>query len=69
MGIEQLLDLVRKLPPEEKNLVRAELDGHSNSTESPQDILELLRSGPVMTDEQYQAWKENRKMFDQWRNL
>ena len=66
---EQLIDLINQLPPDDINKLKAEIDRILNKVSSTADDEweSLLLNGPVMDDEQYRVFEENRQKFDQWR--
>lgn len=70
---EQMLEIVRQLPVDDisrlLNNTRQILEEKKQETpqSSPEDFQRLLLSAPVMSDEQYQTFLENRKLFNKWR--
>ena len=69
IGYKQLIDLINQLPPDDINKLKAEIDKILNKVSSTADDEweSLLLNGPVMDDEQYRVFEENRQKFDQWR--
>ena len=69
IGYEQLINLINQLPPDDINKLKTEIDRILNKVNLTADDEweSLLLNGPVMDDEQYQAFEENRKSFNQWR--
>ncbi len=69
IGYKQLIDLINQLPPDDINKLKAEIDRILNKVSSTADDEweSLLLNGPVMDDEQYRVFEENRQKFDQWR--
>lgn len=68
---EQLIDVIRKLPANQLAKMKADLDLTLAKTKvdiDKTDFRKFLLSGPVMSDDQYSAYKENRKAFNQWRS-
>ncbi|MEI6143718.1 MAG: hypothetical protein WCP85_30850 [Mariniphaga sp.] len=68
---EQLIDIIRNLPPNQRAKIKAdlELSVPVNDVETKKtEFQEFLLKGPVMSDEQYAAFIENRKAFNQWRS-
>jgi len=64
---EQLIDIIRHLPPKQLAKIKADLrlSVHVNEAETKKtDFQEFLLRGPVMSDEQYAAFKENRKALN-----
>ena len=64
---EQLIDIIRHLPPNQQAKIKAdlELSADVNCADTKKtDFQEFLLKGPVMSDEQYSAFKENRKAFN-----
>ena len=69
IGYEQLLDIINQLPAEEVSKLKLEIEkivGDKDLKEQT-DLKTFITNGPVMTDEQFGAFEENRKSFDQWR--
>jgi hypothetical protein len=66
IGYEQLIDLINQLPPNDINKLKAEINRILNGISSTADDEweSLLLNGPVMDDEQYRAFEENRKRFN-----
>jgi hypothetical protein len=66
IGYEQLTDLINQLPPNDINKLKAEINRILNGISSTADDEweSLLLNGPVMDDEQYRAFEENRKRFN-----
>jgi len=68
---EQLIDIIRHLPPNQRAKIKAdlELSVPVNDVETKKtEFQKFLLRGPVMSDEQYSAFKENRKALNQWRS-
>jgi hypothetical protein len=69
LNIDQLIQVLKKLPIEQKKRIKAEL----NDLETKKNLIEksefqkFLLKGPVMTDTEYKQFKENRKKMNQWR--
>ena len=70
IGYEQLLRLVKQLPAAKIVQLKSELSESLIENKSKSDNTEFqnfLLQGPVMTDNQYEQFLENRKWFNQWR--
>lgn len=69
IGYEQLIAIIHQLPIDEVNKLKVEIERitHERKVEAPDDLASLLDSGPVMSDEKYQEFEENRQNFSQWR--
>ena len=70
LSYEQLIKLILQLPKSKLVQLRKILDGQTNETTKPliqTDFQKLLLSGPVMNENQYQRFEENRKRFNEWR--
>lgn len=68
---EQLINIIRHLPANQLAKIKTDLENivAVDKDESGKiDFQEFLLKGPVMTDVQYSAFKENRKSFNQWRS-
>jgi hypothetical protein len=67
---EQLINIIRHLPANQLAKIKSDLEHPVavNNTETEKtNFREFLLKGPVMTDDQYSDFKENRKAFNQWR--
>lgn len=68
---EQLIDLIKHLPVNQLARIKSDLDltlAKSKVDIDKSDFQEFLLNGPIMTDDQYSAFKKNRKAFNQWRS-
>jgi hypothetical protein len=68
---EQLIDVIRSLPVNQLAKLKSDLDSTLALTKvdiDKTDFQKFLLNGPVMSDDQYSAFKENRKAFNQWRS-
>jgi hypothetical protein len=70
VNIEQLIERLKLLPASQLAGIMAELEksievktGKGNT-----DFQDFLLKGPVMSDDQYDVFIENRKNMNQWRN-
>lgn len=69
LGVNQLISLIKQLPPEQKLLIRKELErevAQKKATTKKKDLMELLLSGPVMTKEEKTNFKNLNNEFDKW---
>lgn len=69
IGYPQLLQLLRQLPPAQLAQLIADVQAQTHPTTSPekQRLQTLLLNGPVMTDDQFAEYQENRKWMNEWR--
>jgi hypothetical protein len=69
IGYEQLIAIINQLPIDEVNKLKAEIERISSerNVETVDDLESLIADGPVMSDEKYNEFEENRKNFSQWR--
>ncbi len=58
---QQLLDIVKSLPPAQKAKLRQELDEEKPANKNQDDFIDYLLNGPVYSDEEIQVIEENRK--------
>jgi hypothetical protein len=63
---DQLLQIIRKLPLKQKNLLKKELDNES-TVKTHSNLEQLLLSGPIATDEEIDRIENNRNALNQWR--
>lgn len=63
---EQLIAIISQLPTDEVSKLKTEIERIlSEGNSGADDSLErLIVDGPVMSDERYQAFKENRERFN-----
>jgi len=69
LNIEQLIQILKNLPADQKRRIKAELldtETRKNQIEKS-EFQNFLLKGPIMSDSQYQQFKENRKRMNQWR--
>lgn len=69
LNIDQLIQVLKKLPAHQKNRIEAELnDARTEKIQiEKSEFQKFLLKGPVMSDSQYNQFKENRKKMNQWR--
>jgi hypothetical protein len=68
---EQLIDIIRHLPASQIEKLKSDLENTvaiDKVENGKTDFQNFILKGPVMTDEQYSTFKENRKAFNQWRS-
>lgn len=69
MGYTEILELVKQLPPNEIEKLKLELSHLlSNNVKDADDeeFEQMILNGPVMSDEQYEAYLEGRKHLNTW---
>ncbi|ANI88918.1 hypothetical protein A9P82_06185 [Arachidicoccus ginsenosidimutans] len=69
---EQIVELVKQLPESKIVQLKSFLEKKNSSknkasAQKKNDLQTLLLNGPTMSDEQYETFLQNRKMFNQWR--
>lgn len=69
IGYKQLVTIISQLPKEEVNRLKTEIDRISKERdmEVMDDFESFILSGPVMSGEMYDEFKENRNKINQWR--
>jgi hypothetical protein len=67
IGFEELLSAIKQLPDSQLAILKQELAKKRETPIKNSKLKALLLNGPVMTDEQYKAFKETRKQLNQWR--
>lgn len=69
IGIEQLLELIRQLPPKQKARVKAALDGSNLSvTNKGQTLEQLLLNGPTFGEAEIAKVSAAREAIRKWRS-
>ncbi len=64
IGYQEILDLVKQLPLNQQIQLKTELPVAPQANKP--DIKTLLLNGPIMDDEQYEEFLENRQHFNDW---
>ena len=65
---DQLVQLVKTLPEEQQELLKAEMDKHVGIAKRKKSKLEkLLLAGPIATKRQLNTIAQNRKEINKWR--
>jgi hypothetical protein len=69
MEFKHLLEVIRHLPEDKIVQLKAELSIPSSPavSKSNKNFQELLLKGPIMDDDQYNAYKQTRNHFNKWR--
>jgi hypothetical protein len=70
LGYQQIVNIVKQLPANQIEKLKTEFTLNYIREKAQAEISEFqqfLLSGPVMSDEQFQNFKENRKHFTKWR--
>lgn len=66
LGHKQLLELIKQLPATQLTKLKSELDSpiiEEKTIKDHSSLQKLIVNGPLMTDEQFNIFKENRKNF------
>jgi len=68
-NIDQLIQVIKKLPAHQKDRIKAELNDKAIRKRQlgKSEFQKFLLKGPVMSDAEYNQFKENRKKMNQWR--
>lgn len=64
---QQLLEIVRSLPPAQKAKLRRELTEEEILPKDKEDFIAYLLKGPVFSKEEIEIIEENRKNIAEWR--
>ncbi|MFI5162926.1 MAG: hypothetical protein ACHQHN_16715 [Sphingobacteriales bacterium] len=67
IGFEQLVQAIRQLPASKIMQLKAELAEKKDAGNSTAEFQELLLSGPIMDDKQYENYKDIRNRINKWR--
>lgn len=68
IGIEQLLELIRQLPPKQRARVQELLEAPKASTLNGSKLEQLLLEGPTWNDEQLTKVQAAREALRKWKN-
>ena len=66
IDINELIGLIRQLPPEQQQLIKKEVGKHIKPTEKVHDLTAFLMSGPTITEEEEENFKNLNKAFEKW---
>lgn len=71
IGYEQLIAIINQLPADEVSKLKTEIERilSESDREADDDLERLIVDGPIMSDEQYQAFEENRNHFKRMNRL
>jgi len=67
IAFDELMQAIKHLPEDQLSALKSALSTPSNKSADTQKFQELLLRGPVMSDDQYKAYKDNRNQFNEWR--
>jgi len=68
----QVINLIRQLPANQIEKIKKELTDNFITTKAKSEVSDFQKfilSGPVMSDDQYQSFKQQRQQFNLWRTL
>ena len=66
IGLNQIIGLIRQLPPDQKLKIKQEIDNEFktiNIIKEKDDLTEILLSGPIMNNEEKENFKNLEKEF------
>lgn len=69
IGYNEIWELVKQLPKSQALQLKTDIETQIIQPEKVEmtDFQKLLLQGPIMDDEQYETYLENRKHLNQWR--
>ncbi len=70
IGYQELVALVRQLPASQIAQLKSELTDNfieEKAKIAKSQLRQFLLNGPIMTDEEYENYQQNRKWISQWR--
>lgn len=70
LNYEEVIKLIKQLPASKIKQLKLNLDDkfiNSKASKEINNFQKFLLKGPIMSDKQYLEFKENRKLFNQWR--
>jgi hypothetical protein len=67
IGFDQLLHAIQQLPESQRAILKEKLNKEDQPKEELTDFQKFLLNGPVMSDEEYGNFKENRKWMNKRR--
>ena len=67
IGIDQIIDAVKRMPEKDINKLKAELERKQNSGLNRDEFEAFLLNGPVFPKKQLETIAKTRKAINQWR--
>jgi hypothetical protein len=70
IGFEQLVQAIKQLPEGKIMQLKAELSERTSTKKqsfTSADLQKFLLTGPIMSDKEYQSYKDLRNRFSAWR--
>jgi hypothetical protein len=70
LNYDEVVKLIKQLPASKLKQLKLNLDENFINSKASVEISnfqKFLLNGPVMSDKQFSEFKENRKLFNQWR--
>ena len=64
---QQLLTAVQNLTPNQKDILRRELEQEHPNSKDKSRIVDILLNGPVYDEEHIKIIEQNRKSISEWR--
>ena len=67
---EQLINIIRHLPANQLAKIKSDLENTvivTRAETEKKEFQNFILKGPIMSDAQYNTFKENRKAFNKWR--
>lgn len=69
IGLDQLIHAIKKLPAEQFNKLKTEINKTTTEKSSSQGFKAFLLEAPVFSDDQLSAIEETRKSINKWREI
>jgi hypothetical protein len=72
LNYDEVVKLIKQLPASKIKQLKLNLDDKFISSKASKEISnfqKFLLECPIMSNKQYLEFKENRKLFDQWRRI
>lgn len=67
IGLDQLIHAIRKLPVEQFNKLKTEINKTSSGKSANESFKAFLLEAPVFSEEQLAVMQETRKSMNKWR--
>lgn len=67
VNYHEIIRLISGLPIEQINKIKDAISKLDPKVKGSKDLKTHLKNGPIMNDEQFEHYKEQREFFNEWR--
>lgn len=67
VNFNEIIGLISQLSSSQIRKLKEVISGMDEMNKGQQDLKDILKNGPVMYEDQYQQFLQNRELLNQWR--